>query len=176
MKSYFYFTETIPEINECLTQIDNCFELLIPHPTRYNDTDVPSEAMESTASITHSTEQGDETICAKGLAKERTKVKSKGQSGNKTSRGKDCESDNEIENKDLPGESSKQDDGNKDLAGMKNSQEDDDDEDVDSEEEEGLTHSPVHAGKNDDLLQQHGLPSWHYNIDININTGKNLQF
>ena len=137
-----FSTETIPEINECLTQIENCFELLLPNPARFDNTDVPSNKMVSPSTKSRSATQKGGTIDSEGLSGERVKGKLKGNDG----------------------ESSRHDDGEDVSDEM---EEDDDEDSLEGEEEE-----TGEEGKDASLLQQHGLPSWNYNIDIDINTGK----
>ncbi|XP_033632589.1 UV-stimulated scaffold protein A-like [Asterias rubens] len=132
--------ETIPEINECLTQIENCFELLLPNPARFDNTDVPSNKMVSPSTKSRSATQKGGTIDSEGLSGERVKGKLKGNDG----------------------ESSRHDDGEDVSDEM---EEDDDEDSLEGEEEE-----TGEEGKDASLLQQHGLPSWNYNIDIDINT------
>ncbi|XP_038070898.1 UV-stimulated scaffold protein A-like [Patiria miniata] len=142
--------EIIPEINECLTQIDNCFELLLPHPSRYSVTAPPPEQMESTSTAALSTAQKEQTIHAKRVT-------------NKTSPAGKMDL-NQVDNSDKTSERNGE---SEDVSG---NGEDCSNDHSHSVEESGEHTNPVHDGKDDDLLQQHGLPSWNFNIDINVNT------
>ncbi|XP_022091851.1 UV-stimulated scaffold protein A-like [Acanthaster planci] len=144
--------ETIPEINECLTQIDNCFELLLPHPTRYSEIVTPSEQIGSTSTGTLASTQKDQPIHTEGVSdKTRTTevrpMDAKQVDSLKTPKqGDRSEGDTKKDSRDI-------DSSNSHLV----------------EKKDGHT-SPLHDGKDDDLLQQHGLPSWNFNIAINVNT------
>ena len=156
MFCFLALTEKMPEIEQSLTQMENCFELLLPCQTKQSETDSPQHHDDDDS-------DADNEDVENSVANEPT-VSDVMTNEHNDKRTKNPTSDS-VPNSSVTikqeSEDSKNVTGEKDLET--------------SNQEVSMETEDVGTDSNDGL-RQHGLPSRDYNLTIRLNTGKEDTF